>query len=77
MVRAADAEAAHSAALQESERYLSINPTFRRSGSVGIFLLGHDDSTLEGREVWSTLLHSTDDLEQFVQHHYEEPLRDG
>jgi hypothetical protein len=74
--RASDVAAVHVMALEESKRYLALNPTFRRSENIGIYVLGHNDPSLEGREIWSHLLVAPEGLEEFVQHRYEEPLRD-
>ena len=76
LFEAADAEAVHALAIAESDGYLKINPTFRRSENVAVYAVGKSGSSLAGQEIWSHLLCAKKDLEQFVRERYEEPVRD-
>jgi hypothetical protein len=77
LFQAADAEAAGELALEESTRYMSINPSFMRSRNVAIYSVGERGPSLDGHEIWSHLLVGPQDLEAFVQERYEEPVRDA
>ena len=76
LFQAPDAEAAGALALAESEQYLAVNPSFKRSTEIAAYSIGDHVSSLDGAEVWSHLFVASDDLEKFVRKRYKEPVRD-
>ena len=67
---AASAEDALELAKRESQSYLKMNEGFLQIKRLGIFDLGHADSDLHGREVWSHLGEGPADPELFYQDKY-------
>jgi hypothetical protein len=76
LFQAADVEAVRALALEESAKYLSVNPSFKRSKNIAAFSIGERGSSLDGQEIWSHLLVAPQNLEEFVRQRYEEPVRD-
>jgi len=69
--RAADADTALKMAKRDTEHYLGLNKEFVKAGRYEVFTLGHNESDLNGREVWSTLNEGPFDADQFYRDKYE------
>jgi hypothetical protein len=70
LFRADTPEKAFEMADAESSRYLELNPTFRRVGQPGTFMLSEKGDDLHGAEVWSLLEASSLPPDEFFRTHY-------
>lgn len=75
--RAADVDAALEMAKRDTTQYLDLNKGFVKTGKYEVFMLGHNESDLNGHEVWSHLSEGPFDTDQFYRDKYEKfRLRD-
>jgi hypothetical protein len=68
---AADADAALEMAKRDTTQYLDLNKDFVKVGRYEIFMLGHSEGNLNGREVWSHLSEGPFDTDQYYRDKYE------
>jgi len=69
--RAADADAALEMARRDTKQYLELNKDFVKAGRYDVFVLGHSEGDLHGREVWSQLNEGPFDTDEFYRDKYE------
>jgi hypothetical protein len=71
LFRAGDFDEAADLARQEASEYIKINEGFVLDDHIGVYVLGHDESDLNGREVFSLLMQAKMDSKSFYKKRYE------
>src|SRR5271170_2473877 len=64
---AANADDAFNKAVQDTKKYLELNPNFVQIEHVGVYGLGHGRGELNGVEIWSHLSEGPIDPDEFYR----------